>query len=320
MAVPDRVVTNADLEAMVDTSDEWIVERTGIRQRHVAAPDETSSDLATRAALAALADAGLEAGEIDLVICATTTGDCLWPATACLVQHRIGAGHAAAFDISAACSGFCYGLAIARDMVLAGTATRALVIGADTLTKHVDWTDRTTCILFGDGAGAVVVGPCEAGRGILASELRADGSKFEAVWLPAGGTRRPLTPEMLAAGQGKLAMHGAEVFKFAVRIMGEISLSVLARAGLGPDDVSLFVPHQANARIIAAAAERMRLTPDRVMRNVERYGNTSAASIPIALTEALAAGRVGYDDVLVLVGFGAGLTWGANVLRWSRGD
>lgn len=320
MAVPSRVVTNADLEQIVDTSDEWIFTRTGIRERRIAGPGEYTSDLATDACRQALSDAEVDAKDIDLVLCATTSGDHLWPATACLVQDRIGAQGAQAVDISAACAGFVYGLQMAGALIQTGAVRKALVVGADTLSRHVDWTDRSTCVLFGDGAGAVVLGQVPAGYGLLGSAMGADGSRFGDLLIPAGGTRMPLTPELLAERKDKLLMHGQEVFKFAVRIMGESCLAALDRAGMTPDDVNLFIPHQANVRIIHAAAERMRLPKERVFTNLDRYGNTSAASVPIALCEAVRMGRVRQNDVLVLVGFGAGLTWGANVVRWSRAE
>lgn len=320
MAVPETILTNADLERMVNTTDEWIVTRTGIRERRIAAHDECTSDFAVRAALMALADAGMEADALDVILCATCSGDYLWPATACLVQGAIGAGTAQAFDVSAACAGFVYGLQLAGALIETGAAEHVLVIGADTLSRHVDWTDRATCVLFGDGAGAVVMGPVAPGDGLLGSAMGADGSRVHSLYVPAGGTRTPLTCELIREGGNKLTMHGPEVFKFAVRIMGEACMAALENAGLTPEDVDLFVPHQANIRIIRAAAQRMGLTEDRVFTNVERYGNTSAASVPIALYEAVEAGRVDCGDVLVFVGFGAGLTWGANVVRWTRDE
>ncbi len=318
MAVPERTVTNADLERTLDTSNEWIVSRTGIRERRIAGPNEFTSDLATEACRQALDDAGIAPDEIELVLCATTSGDHLWPATACLVQDRIGAHGAQALDISAACAGFVYGLQMAGALIQTGAIRNALVVGADTLSRHVDWSDRATCVLFGDGAGAVALGPVPDGYGLLGSAMGADGSRFGSLLVPAGGTRMPLTPDLLRERKDKLMMHGHEVFRFAVRIMGEACRRALERSGLTADDVSLFIPHQANIRIIRAAAERMRLPDERVFTNVDRYGNTSAASVPIALCEAVKLGRVGNDDVLVFVGFGAGLTWGANVVRWWR--
>jgi 3-oxoacyl-[acyl-carrier-protein] synthase-3 len=320
MAVPDRVLTNDDLAAIVATSDEWIVSRTGIRERRIAGPEEATSDLAIAASRDALADAGMQPTDVDLVLCATCTGDYLWPSTACLVQDGIGAARAAAFDLSAACAGFCYGLEVAASLIESGAVGCVLLVGADTLTKHLDWADRSTCVLFGDGAGAVVLTRCSPGYGVLGSTMGADGSHARSLYVPAGGTRMPLTADMIAQRKDKMLMRGAEVFRFAVRIMGEACLAALRTAHLSSGDVNLFIPHQANIRIIRAAAQRMGLSEDRMYNNVERYGNTSAASVPIALTEAVRSGRARSGDVLVFVGFGAGLTWGANVVRWCRNE
>ncbi len=316
MAVPERVLTNTDLEKMVDTTDQWIVERTGIRERRIAGPDETTSMLATRACEAALRDAGLQADDVDIIICATVSGDYPWPATACLIQNGLKATRAAAFDISAACSGLVYGLEIAANFVRSGAAERVLVVGAETLSKLTDWTDRGTCILFGDGAGACVVGPCAEGEGILATSMGSDGSGLDCIVLPAGGTLNPVTPEAIEKKQNRISMRGNDVYRFAVRIMGETCLDALNRAGLKSEDVDLFIPHQANIRIIDAAAQRMALPPEKVYVNVDRYGNTSSASIGIAMVEARAAGLLKRGSLIVTVGFGAGLTWGANVIRW----
>ncbi len=320
MAVPDKVLTNADLEKFVETNDEWITSRTGIKERRLSTPEETSSTLGTLAARRALEHAGISASDLDLIICATATGDYPWPATACLIQRELGAGRAAAFDLSAACSGFTYGLGVAAPMIQSGAVRRVLVVGVDTLTKQVDWTDRGTCILFGDGAGAAVLGPCAPDEGILASQLGADGHGFEQIWMECGGNRVPVTISEVNEGRNFIRMKGAEVYKFAVKIMGEACIEALCKANLTSEQVSLFIPHQANIRIIQAAAERMKLPPEKVFLNVHKYGNTSAGSIPIALTEAVQEGRVKRGDVLVFVGFGAGLTWGANVVRWSRDD
>lgn len=318
MAVPERVLTNADLERMVDTTDEWIISRTGIRERRVAAATESTSDFGIAASRSALADADLDPSQIDLVLCATCSGDYPWPATACIIQDAVGAKNAAAFDLSAACAGFCYGLAVAASLIMAGTHRYVLLVGADTLTRYVDWFDRSTCILFGDGAGAAVIGPCDKNEGVLGSCLGSDGSHVESLYVPAGGSRCPLTSIALEQRLDKMVMRGREVFRFAVRIMGEASLSVLSNVGMSIEDVDLFIPHQANTRIIRAAAERMKLPPEKVFENVERYGNTSAASVPIALAEAVNGGKVRRGDVLVFVAFGAGLSWAANVVRWCR--
>lgn len=318
MAVPATVLANHQLEELVATSDEWIVTRTGIRERRIARDGETTSALAAKAARDAIADAQLEPDEIDMILCATCTGDYLWPATACIVQDAIGSRRAAAFDISAACAGFCYGVEVAAALIESGKANNIVLIGADTLTRHVDWSDRSTCVLFGDGAAAVVLRPSEPAQGVLGSSIGADGSHHRSLFIPAGGTQSRLTPALIAARYDKLVMRGGEVFKFAVRIMGEACLNALAEASLSADDVDLFIPHQANIRIINAAATRMGLPPEKVFCNLERYGNTSAASVPIALFEAAAMGRIKDGDIIVLVGFGAGLTWGANVIRWER--
>ena len=320
MAVPERVVSNEDLSKIVDTNDEWIVSRTGIKRRHVCGPEESSSTLGLAAAKKALNDAGVAAEELDLVLCATATGDYPWPATACLIQEKLGASRAAAFDLSAACSGFTYALATATSFIQSGAMRRILVIGVDTLSKQVDWSDRGTCILFGDGAGAAVLGTCAPGEGVLASALGADGRGFDQIWLEGGGNRRPVRLGDVDGRQNFIQMKGAEVYKFAVKIMGDVTVEVLCRAGLTPNDVDLFIPHQANIRIINAAAERMGLPSEKVFVNVQEYGNTSAGSIPMALTEAVHQGRVKHGDVLAFVGFGAGLTWGANVVRWSRNE
>lgn len=320
MAVPDRVLTNDDLAQLVDTNDDWIVSRTGIKRRHVCGPEDCTSSLGLAAGRKALDDAGVAAEELDLVLCATATGDYPWPATACLIQEKLGASRAAAFDLSAACSGFTYALATASSFIQSGAMRRILVIGVDTLSKQVDWSDRATCILFGDGGGAAVLGPCSPDEGVLASALGADGRGFDQIWLEGGGNRRPVRIGDADGRQNFIQMKGAEVYKFAVKIMGDVSIDVLCRAGLAPKDVDLFIPHQANIRIIHAAAERMGLPPEKVFVNVEKYGNTSAGSIPMALTEAVQQGRVKRGDVLAFVGFGAGLTWGANVVRWSRDE
>ena len=319
MAVPEKVLTNLDLEKLVDTSDDWIMSRTGIRERRICAPEEGSGSLGTLAARRALEDAKVHPDEIDLIICATATPDFPWPATACLIQDRVGARRAAAFDLSAACSGFVFGLATAAAFIQSGTMQRILVIGVDSLTKQVNWQDRNTCVLFGDGAGAAVVGPCAPDEGILASSMGTDGGGFDQIWLEGGGN---VCPVSIHSGDKRnyIQMKGAEVYKFAIKIMGETSIDALCMADLTPKDVDLFLPHQANIRIIQAAAERMGLPMEKVFLNVERYGNTSAGSIGIAMVEALEQGRIHRGDVLVTVGFGAGLTWGANVIRWSRDE
>ena len=318
MCVPDRIVTNDDLAALVATDDEWIRSRTGIGERRIADENTATSDLATGAALRALADANLSAEDLDLILCATTSGDYIWPATACVVQQRIGAKRAAAFDLSAACSGFCYGLATAAGFIQTGAMRRILVIGADCLSKQVNWQDRATCILFGDGAGAAVLAPCSGEEGILASALGADGSGVESIWIPAGGTRTPFSTDILEQKLHLLSMRGQEVYKFAVRIVPEVVEDALRKVCLRPHDIDLLVLHQANIRIVQSASERLGVPMEKVFVNLDRYGNTSAASVPLALAEAQQQGRLHKGSIVVTVGFGAGLTWGANVIRWSR--
>lgn len=317
-SVPDKILTNADLEKIVDTSDEWIVERTGIRERRVAAAEVSTSMLAAEAALKAIADAKLTPEDIDLIILATATPDMAFPSTACLVQDKIGAVNAAAFDLSAGCSGFVYGVNVGSQMIATGVYKHVLVIGAETLSKILDWQDRNTCVLFGDGAGAAVLSEVEPGYGILSIDLGADGSGGESLLQPAGGSRMPATAETVANRQHYLQMNGSEVFRFATKVMGASALRVLERAGITSEQVDWLVPHQANIRIIQSAAKRLKLPMDKVIVNVDRYGNTSAASIPIALGEARDQGKIKKGDTLVLVGFGAGLTWAGCVLKWSK--
>ena len=314
--VPERVLTNADMEKMVDTNDEWIVSRTGIKERRIAAEHEATSDLAFYAAEKALEAAGISAEELDLIVVATVTPDMSFPATACLVQKRLGATKAAAFDLSAACSGFVYGLANASNFIAMGTYKYALVIGAECLSRITDYTDRNTCILFGDGAGAAVLGPVPEGRGFQSFVLGADGNGGELLKIEAGGSRMPASAETVENKRHYLYMNGREVFKFAVRIMGNAAEEALDKAGKKKEDVSLMVPHQANTRIIHAALERLNLSEDKCVINLPYYANTSAASIPLALAEAAEQGRIQEGDTILLVGFGGGLTWGASVIVW----
>ncbi|GIP33009.1 beta-ketoacyl-ACP synthase III [Paenibacillus sp. J2TS4] len=314
--VPERVLTNKDLEQMVDTNDEWISTRTGIKERRIASEQEASSDLAFRAAEIALANAGISADELDLILVATITPDMAFPSTACILQERLGAKKAAAFDLSAACSGFIYGLANASNFIAMGIYKHALVIGAECLSKITDYTDRNTCILFGDGAGAVVLGPVPEGRGFRSFELGADGSGGELLKITGGGSRCPASPASLEQKQHYIYMAGKEVFKFAVKIMGSAAEEALRKAGIDKSGIDLLIPHQANIRIIQAALNRLELPEDKCMINLQKYGNVSAASIPIALAEAVEEGRVEEGDCLMLVGFGGGLTWGASVLIW----
>jgi 3-oxoacyl-[acyl-carrier-protein] synthase-3 len=317
MAVPERVMSNEDLAAMVDTSDEWIRQRTGIVERHIAGEDETTLTLSLKAACAALEVADQDPAQLDLIIVATVTPDHSFPATACLLQDALGAEKAAAFDLSAGCSGFVYGLALAADLLAIGSYHHALVIGAETLSRITDWTDRGTCVLFGDGAGAVLLEANGASGGVLSSVLGADGSGGDLLKLPAGGSAHPASAETLAGRQHYVTMQGRQVFRFATRIMPEASREVLERADLEVGDVSLFVPHQANDRILQAAAKGLGVPEERMFSNLARYGNTSSASIPIALCEAVEQGLIKRNDVIVCVGFGAGLTWAAAAIRWS---
>ncbi|MGI6365055.1 MAG: beta-ketoacyl-ACP synthase III [Bacillota bacterium] len=315
-AVPPRVLTNADLEALVETDNEWIVQRTGIRERRIADENTATSDIALAAARAALANAGVAPGDLDLIIVATVTPDHAFPATACLIQRELEAWGAAAFDLEAACTGFIYGLSIADQFIRTGTYRTVLVVAADVLSKITDYTDRNTCILFGDGAGAAVLQGGEE-PGLLALEIGADGRGGELLVQPAGGSRTPASAETVAARQHFIKMAGREVFKFAVKIMEESSLRVLEQAGLGPDDVDVLVPHQANLRIIDSACKRLGINQDKVLVNLDRYGNMSAASIPVALSEASALGKIKPGDNVLLVGFGGGLTWGAAAIQWK---
>lgn len=316
-SVPDTVLTNADLEKIVDTTDEWIVQRTGIKERRMCAPNETGSMLATRAAKKAIERAGIDPMEIDMVVTGTVTGDMPFPSTSCLVQENIGAKNAGAFDVGAACAGFIYSLAVASSMIENGQIKKALVIGCEVLTKFTDWTDRSTCVLFGDGAGAVIVEGAEnSDRGVLKTVLLADGSGARHINLEVGGSLHPICDPKSAKHRNTIHMAGKEVYRFAVQAMGDACCKVLAEAGMSVDDVDLFVPHQANLRIITSAAERLELPEEKVFLNVERFGNTSAASIPIGLSEAVEQGRLKEGMVVLTVGFGAGLVWGANLIRW----
>ena len=316
--LPEKVMTNFDLEKMVDTSNEWIVERTGIRERRIADPETATSDMSVQAARAALADAGVKAEELDLVIVATATPDYPFPSTACQVQDRIGAKHAGAFDLAAGCSGFVYGLSVASQMVASGLYQKILVIGAETLSRITDWTDRNTCVLFGDGAGAAVVGRVEEGLGVLALELGSDGSGAMELYQPAGGSRRPASHETIDEHGHFIRMNGREVFKFAARTMPATCKRVLAKAGLKVQDVDILFPHQADLRIIDNAVKHLKIDPDKVWVNIEKYGNTSAACIPVCLVEAQQEGRLHKGDVVLAVAFGTGLTWASIVLKWAK--
>jgi 3-oxoacyl-[acyl-carrier-protein] synthase-3 len=314
---PERVLTNRDLETMVETSDEWIVSRTGISERRIAHPEERTSDLCLHAAHRALADARLDPADVELVIVATVTPDYVFPATSSLIQDRLGARKAAAFDLAAGCSGFIYALAAGAQFVRTGMYRNVLVVGAETLSRITNWRDRATCVLFGDGAGAAVLGPVGEGQGILSFDLGSDGSGAELLAVDPGGWGHPLATGSEQELVHSIRMNGPEVFKFAVRIIEESTRRALSAAGLGIDDVGCLVAHQANIRIIDAAAKRLGLREDRLFNNVQRYGNTSAASIPLALVEACEEGRIRVGDTVVLVGFGAGLSWASCVVKWT---
>lgn len=317
VSVPSRVLTNDDVAQMVDTSDEWIIERTGIRTRHIAAPDQAASDLAVPAAVAALQDAGISAADLDLIICATTTPDMLFPATACIVQERIGARKAGGFDLLAACSSFVYGLITASHLIEAGLVRHVLVVGAEVLSKLVDWTDRTLCVLVGDGAGAVVMGPSE-GAGVLSTVVGADGSAGDMLKVVGGGSRLPISKEVLDRRLHYPRMDGQLLFKIAVRVMPDAITESVRRAGLTLNDIAWIVPHQANQRILEAVARRLDFPFDRVICTIDKYGNTSSASVPISLWEARKDGRIKDGDHVVLAAFGGGFTWAAATLIWGR--
>lgn len=313
--LPTKVLTNVDIERMVATSDEWIVERTGIRERRLVSAGEACSDLAVKAAERALKAAGVSATELDFILLATCTGDYPLPATACLIQHRLGATRAAACDLAAACCGFVYALSVADAYVRTGMR-HVLVIGSEVMSAIMDWTDRNTCILFGDGAGAVVVSASDGERGILSSHLRSDGALCDLIAVPGGGSRNPPSEKVVAERMQFVKMKGNETFKVAVRMLEEIARETLAANNLSVKDLDLYVPHQANIRILKAVADRLGLPLEKVMLNLDRYGNTSAASIPIALDEAVQAGRIKEGSLVMLGAFGAGLTWASALIRW----
>lgn len=315
--VPQKVLTNADLEKRVETSDEWIVSRTGIRERHEIAADENTSDLATYAANNALEMAGVAAEEIDLIVLGTITADYPWPATACIVQENIGAKNAAAFDLSAACSGFLYALSNAVAQIESGRVNKALVIGAEALTRIIDWEDRNTCVLFGDAAGAVVLeADTDSDKGILSTHMHSDGSYLDLLYQPGFGTRHMPSAEAFTDRNYFLKMQGNEVFKVAVRMLTEVAQEAVAHNGMTMEDVDLFIPHQANIRILEATAKRLKLPSEKVYINVDRFGNTSAATIPLAMDEANRAGKIKDNDLILLDAFGGGFTWASALLRW----
>ena len=313
---PEGILTNADLEEMVETSDEWITSRTGIKQRHKAADNEYTSQFGTKAALQALERAGLKPEDIDIIVCATTTPDQIMPSTGALIQAQIGATNAAGMDVFAACSGFLYGLTMVESMIKTGQIRYALVIGAEVLTKYVDYTDRGTCVIFGDGAGAAVLGPVPEGKGILATKIRSDGRYEEQLFCPGGGTKMGTTHETINEGQHFFKMKGNELFKVAVRSMADISAEMLEKTGYTVDDVDIVIPHQANQRITDAVASRLGVPEEKVYSNIANMGNTSSASIPIAMDECIQSGRIKEGSLVLLTAFGGGVTWGGTVIRF----
>ncbi len=314
-AAPEQVLSNHDFEKMIDTSDEWILSRTGISERRIAEPEVASSDLAYEASLKALEDANMTAEDIDGIVVGTITPDHIFPSTACVLQSQLGAKNAFAFDVSAGCSGFLYALHVAKGMIQGGTNKNLLVVGAEVLSKIMNYDDRTTCILFGDGAGAAVLAASDT-PGILSSCLGSNGDHWKLLWMPAGGSRIPTSEESLKNGDHFLKMEGKEVFKEAVKALESSSLEAIRQADITPDQIDLLIPHQANFRIIEAVRKRLELPEEKVFSNLERYGNTSSASVPIALDEAVKSGRLKKGDIVVFSAFGAGFTWGASVVRW----
>lgn len=317
---PTQVLTNLDLEKMVETSDDWIRERTGIRERRIAADGETTSDMAAAAGRAALQAAGISARDLDMIVVGTISGDVPMPACAVFVQQKLGASNIPSFDLSAACAGFIYGLSIADQFIRTGQMRRVLVIGVELLSRILDWSDRTTCVLFGDGAGAVVLGPCDAadvkaGRGVISTRIYTDGSLAEALVIPAGGSRLPLTPTLLEEKKNKVHMSGQEIFKVAVRNLTSASKEALACAGTSAKEIDWFVAHQANLRILSQVAARLEMPPEKIVLNIERFGNTSSASIPIALDEAVRDGRIREGHTVLMCALGAGISWGSALVR-----
>ena len=314
--LPEKVLKNSDLEKMVDTSDEWITERTGIRERRIADKNQTASDLACEASKRAIERAGLKAEDIDLIIVATVSGDMPFPSTACFLQNKLGALNAAAFDINAACSGFLYALTIADNFIKSGRHRKVLVVGTEVLSKVTDWDDRATCVLFGDGAGAVILEPTDEDRGILSTHINSDGRMWELLYLPGGGSRNPSSCDSVGQKLHYIKMKGNETFKAAVRTLEELVIKTLAENNLDSSQLSLLIPHQANLRIIQATADRLKIPMEKVIVNLDKFGNTSAASIPIALDEAVVNGRVKSGDYVLLEAFGGGLTWASALIKW----
>jgi 3-oxoacyl-[acyl-carrier-protein] synthase-3 len=315
-ALPEKVLTNQDFEKMVDTSDRWITERTGIKERRQAAPHETTSMLCVQAARKALDMARVQPEDLDLIICATISPDMPLPATAAFIQRDLGARPVCAFDLAAACSGFLFGMTVADQFITTGKAKHALVIGAELLSRVVDYQDRATCVLFGDGVGAAVMGPVEPPSGILAEEMHTDGTCADHLTIPAGGTAKPASHETVEAREHYIKMKGNELFKVAVRSMEEVSRRVMEKAGVTPEELDLFIPHQANQRINNAVVQRLGVSPEKVYSNISRVGNTSSASIPICLDECVRSGRAKRGDLILMSAFGAGVTWGAVLMRW----
>jgi 3-oxoacyl-[acyl-carrier-protein] synthase III len=315
--VPPRVLTNHDLEKLVDTSDEWIMQRVGIRERHIAPPEMATSDMAVLAACATLAQRGIPGSAVECILLCTVTPDMMFPSTACLVQNRIGAKGAWGFDLVAACSGFLYGLTTAAHLIMAGAHKNVLVIGADTMSRIIDYTDRSTCVLFGDAAGAMLVEPAEPGEGFLGFLNEIDGAGGDFLKMPAGGSRLPASAETVANRQHFVKQEGQQVFKYAVTKLYEICRDLLQRHGLAPQDIKLLIPHQANLRIITAAAQRLGLSDEQVIINIDRYGNTTAATIPLAARDALEGGRLKKGDLVLFAAVGAGFTVGANLWKWE---
>jgi len=315
-ALPDKVLTNQDFERMVDTSDQWITERTGIKERRQAAPHETTSMLCVQAARKALDMARVGPEDLDLIICATISPDMPLPATAAFIQRDLGARPVCAFDLAAACSGFLFGMTVADQFIITGRAKYALVIGAELLSRYVDYQDRDTCVLFGDGAAAGVMGLVEPPSGILAEEMHTDGTGADQLYIPAGGTAKPASHETVEGREHYIKMKGNELFKVAVRSMEEVSRRVMEKAGVSPEELDLFIPHQANQRINNAVQQRLGVGPEKVYSNISRIGNTSSASIPICLDECVRSGRVKKGDLVLMSAFGAGVTWGAVLMRW----
>ncbi len=315
-AYPEGILTNADLEKIVETSDEWITSRTGIKQRHKAAENEYTSQFGSAAAKQALERAGLKPEDVDIIVCATTTPDQIMPSTGALIQAQIGAVNAAGMDVFAACSGFLYGLTMVESMIKTGQIKYALVIGAEVLTKYVDYTDRGTCVIFGDGAGAAVLGPVPEGKGILATKIKSDGRYEEQLYAPGGGTKLGTTHDTIDNGMHFFKMKGNELFKVAVRSMADISAEMVAKAGYTVDDIDLVIPHQANQRITDAVASRLGVSDEKVYSNIAEHGNTSSASIPIGIDECIESGKIKEGSLVLLTAFGGGVTWGGTVIRF----